>query len=159
MNLDLFSNNVNEMRPMMKAIARRILNDEDDVEDVVQDALLRLWELRDESVRNIEDFAKVMVRHMCIDRLRTRHPHVPIEGVEVPTDVQSDGLNDDEERIMKMIRELPTVQQTILRMRHVDEIEYSKIAETIGLTEQAVRQLVSRSRRSILKRYELNKMK
>ena len=159
MNLDLFSNNVNEMRPMMKAIARRILDDEDDVEDVVQDALLRLWELRDESVRNIEDFAKVMVRHMCIDRLRTRHPHFPIEGVEVPTDVQSDGLNDDEERIMKMIRELPTVQQPILRMRHVDEIEYSKIAETIGLTEQAVRQLVSRARRSILKRYELNKMK
>jgi RNA polymerase sigma-70 factor (ECF subfamily) len=57
---------------------------------------------------------------------------------------------EEEERVMEMIRTLPDKQQTILRMKHIDGMEVSEIARTTGMTEEAVRQNLSRARRRII---------
>ena len=58
MTSDTFKEKAQTMRPMLMATARRIVDDE--AEDVVQDALLRLWQLRDEPVQNVEGMARVV---------------------------------------------------------------------------------------------------
>ena len=52
---------------------------------------------------------------------------------------------------------LPTFQQTILRLRHIDGMEYADIAQIMGSTESAIRQAVSRARRAVLKQYNNGK--
>lgn len=141
------------MRPMLMATARRIVDDEAEAEDVVQDALLRLWQLRDEPVQNVEGMARVVVQHLSIDAVRRRRENISIEEIEVVGTSYSEGLSDTEMRMMTLIRQLPTLQQTILRLRHVDEMEVFEIAEMIGATEAAVRQSLSRARRKLLEQF------
>lgn len=141
------------MRPMLMATARRIVDDEAEAEDVVQDALLRLWQLRDEPVQNVEGMARVVVQHLSIDALRRRREYTPVEEIELVGTSLSEGLNDTEIHMMALIRQLPTMQQTILRLRHVEEMEVIKIAELIGATEVMVRQSLSRARRKLLEQF------
>ena len=141
------------MRPMLMATARRIVDDEADAEDVVQDALLRLWQLRDEPIRNVEGMAKVVVRHLSYDAVRRRHERVSIDEADVADGSPSEGLNDVEERMMAMVRELPPMQQTVLRLRHMEEMEMEDIAELIGTSEVAVRQSLSRARKRLMEQF------
>lgn len=153
MTSDTFKEKAQTMRPMLMATARRILGDDAEAEDVVQDALLRLWQLRDEPVQNVEGMARVVVQHLSIDAVRRRRENIPIEEIEVVGTSYSEGLSDTEMRMMTLIRQLPTLQQTILRLRHVDEMEVFEIAEMIGATEAAVRQSLSRARRKLLEQF------
>lgn len=57
------------------------------------------------------------------------------------------------ERIVRLLNKLPTLQQTIFRLRHIEGMEYADIAEITGTTPESVRKTVSRARRTILKLY------
>ena len=153
MTSDTFKEKAQTMRPMLMATARRILGDDAEAEDVVQDALLRLWQLRDEPILNVEGMARVVVQHLSIDALRRRREYIPVEEIELVGTFLSEGLNDTEIHMMALIRQLPTMQQTILRLRHVEEMEVIKIAELIGATEVMVRQSLSRARRKLLEQF------
>lgn len=144
-----FQHTVTRIRPQMLHMAQRMLGDDEEAEDVVQDALLKLWQLRDESVRNVDGLAKVMVRNMCLDLIRKRKMTVGVEEldvVDVPVPTERDELLD---RMLTLVDKLPTMQQTILRMRHMDGMEMSAIASMLGTTEEAVRQSLSRARRKV----------
>lgn len=153
MTIETFKEKAQTMRPMMMATALRIVGDRTEAEDLVQDALLRLWQLRDEPIRNVEAMAKVVVRHLGYDVVRRRHEQVSIEEVDMMDASLSDGLDDEGEQMMAFVRQLPTMQQTILRLRHEEGMEMKEMAELIGVTEEAVRQSLSRARRKILEQY------
>ena len=92
-----FQHTVARIRPQMLHMAQRMLGDDEEAEDVVQDALLKLWQLRDESVRNVDGLAKVMVRNMCLDLIRKRKVTVGVEEldvVDVPVPTERDELLD-----------------------------------------------------------------
>lgn len=155
MTIESFSEKSQAMRPMLMATARQIVGDELEAEDVVQDALLRLWQLCDEDApNNMEGFARVVVRHMAYDSVRRRRVYISIDEVDASDILPSEGLNDAEERMMALVRQLPTMQQTVLRLRHVEEMEMGEIAELVGTTEEAVRQSLSRGRRALLCKFE-----
>lgn len=60
------------MRPALLRMAIRYLEDSDEAEDAVQDALLKLWFLRDrlDQYRSVDALAIVITKHLCINRLR-----------------------------------------------------------------------------------------
>lgn len=151
MNIDELFDNTEEVRPRLIAIARKIVGNDDDAEDIVQDALLRLWQVKEE-VRNAESMAKIITRNLSIDYVRRKHITVDIDESKLEND---DVDNNDEQiqRIMNLINKLPTMQQTVIRLRHIDGLKMSDIAKITGTTEQAVRQSISRARRTILKNY------
>lgn len=151
MNIDELFSNTERVRPRLVVIARKIVGNDDDAEDIVQDALLRLWQVKEE-VGNAESMARVITRNLSIDHLRRKHITVDIDESKLETD---DVASNDEqvERIMNLINKLPTMQQTVIRLRHIDGLKMSDIAKITGTTEQAVRQSISRARRTILKNY------
>lgn len=153
MTIETFKEKAHTMRPMLMATARRIVGDEAEAEDLVQDALLRLWQLRDEPIQNVEGMARVVVRHLSYDAVRRRHERVAIEETDVADNSPSEGLTDVEVRMMTLVGQLPTLQQTVLRLRHVEEMEMREIAELIGATEAMVRQSLSRARRKLLEQF------
>ena len=151
------------LRPRLLATARRYVGD-DDAEDVVQDVLLRLWQMVDELRQPFDALASVLVRNQCVSLLRRQHRLATladgVEGSDGKTVGHSDGGEDvsaaDErlERLMRVIEGLPTMQQTVLRLRHVDGMEMRDIAAIVGATEVAVRKTLSRARQNVRLQYQ-----
>ena len=154
MTIETFKEKAQTMRPMLLATAVRIVGEKTEAEDIVQDALLRLWQLRDEPIQNVEGMARVVVQHLSYDAVRRRHDCISIEKAEDMTEVlPSEELDDEGERMMALVRQLPTLQQTVLRLRHVEGMEMKEMAELIGVTEVWVRQSLSRARRRLMEQY------
>lgn len=147
-----FKDIVRQMQPDLLFISRRITGDEEEAKDVVQDALLRLWQI-DGEIRNIKAFARIVVRNMSLDIVRKRSPHLDIGDIENAVAEPPETTDERIERLMKVVQQLPTMQQTVLRMRHMEGMTMSDIAELVGTSEQAIRQSLSRARRAILASY------
>ena len=146
---------VKAMRPMLLNVARGILGSDEEAEDVVQDALLRLWQLRDEPVRNVRGFARIVVRNLCLSKVRRKRVTVDIARADIANDDESESAKNEQiNRMMELVDALPTMQQTVLRMRHMQDMTMADIASLIGTSEAAVRQSLSRARRSILEQFK-----
>ena len=75
-----------QLRPRLVALATRYLNDSDEAEDIVQDAMLKLWMLRKQLIGNVEGFAVVLVRNLALNRLRRlRRTHTLTEMESSPS--------------------------------------------------------------------------
>lgn len=137
------------MRPMLLNVARNILGSDEEAEDVVQDALLRMWQLRDEPIRNLKGFARIVVRNLSLSKVRRKSQTVDISHADIADEAETE-RNEQIDRMMELVDALPTMQQTVLRLRHMQEMTMADIATLIGTSEAAVRQSLSRARRSII---------
>ena len=141
------------MRPMLLNVARNILGSDEEAEDVVQDALLRMWQLRDEPIRNLKGFARIVVRNLSLSKVRRKSQTVDISHADIADEAETE-RNEQIDRMMELVDALPTMQQTVLRLRHMQEMTMADIATLIGTSEAAVRQSLSRARRSIIEQYK-----
>ncbi|MBO4851657.1 MAG: sigma-70 family RNA polymerase sigma factor [Prevotella sp.] len=147
MTTETFKQEAQRMRPALVSLALGILKDSDEAEDVVQDVLLRLWQMREQLRMPITALAKVLTRNRCIDQIRRRRP---TEGLTVVAVEEEDEAKTELiERMMRVIETLPDMQQTILCLRHVNGMEIKEIAELTGSTEVAVRKALSRARQAV----------
>lgn len=146
-----FKEEARALRPVLARDARRYLGSADEAEDIVQDALLRLWQIRAELRSPMVALARVLVRNLSISALRSRKRTVSVEAIDVGDSPAADDSR--YERIVSLLGQLPSWQQTIFRMRHMEGLDYADIAELTGTSAAAVRQAVSRARRTILQRY------
>lgn len=141
-----FKEEVKRIRPLMISIAVRYSGDDDMAEDIVQDILVKLWQLREQLHSPLNGFAGILVRNRCIDIIRRQPATVAADdGLVEECHVADERL----ERVMAIIDTLPTLQQTIIHMRHMQGMEMADIAEVTGSTEAAVRKTLSRARKAI----------
>ncbi len=155
MTTEKYMDEVKAMRPTLLSVARGILGSDEEAEDVVQDAMLRLWQLRDEPIMNLRGFARVVVRNLSLSKVRRRRVTVDIARADIASDDESESAKNEQiDRMMKLVDALPTMQQTVLRMRHMQEMTMADIASLIGTSEAAVRQSLSRARRSIIEQFK-----
>ncbi len=147
------------MRPQLHREAMRYLSDSDEAEDIAQEVVLKLWTMHErlEEYRSVGALATVMVRRLCLNR--RRGAAVSLDSGQAGETCSADNpeqrmiSREDEERVWRLMDSLPGTQQAVLRMRHVDGMEVAEIARLTGSTPEAVRQNLSRARRTILKRF------
>lgn len=156
MTTETFMDEVKAMRPMLLNVARGILDSDEEAEDVVQDAMLRLWQLREEPIRNVRGFARIVVRNLSLSKIRRKPLTVDIGQADatVSDDNTETDRNEQIDRMMALVDALPTMQQTVLRLRHMQDMSMANIASLIGTSEVAVRQSLSRARRSIIEQFK-----
>lgn len=156
MTVNEYEQEVRRVRMHLLTVARHYVGDE--CEDVVQDALLRLWQMRDELSVPVDALARVVVRHLCIDRLRRRKVHDDdlvdvwaLSETEMPwdTDPADEMVRQQIDRMMAVMATLPDMQQMVLRLRHMDGMTMADIARLTGSTEVAVRKSLSRARMAV----------
>lgn len=138
----------------LKLAARQYLP-HDEADDAAQDVSLRLWQMRAELLCPIDALAHVMVRNECIDRLRRRRTSVPLEQAAGRQDTDDGAQREQMERMMQIVQSLPAMPQTVLRLRHMQGLETERIAALLGTTPAAVRMALSRARRLVRERYEI----
>ena len=122
---------------------------------MVQDVLLRLWQMRDQLRMPIEPLARVLTRNRCIDIARRKKPAAELSMAVFQE--EDEALRERIERMMKVIETLPDLQQTILRLRHMEGMEFEDIALRLGLQAATVRVELSRARKRVREIYQQRK--
>lgn len=137
MTAEEYQTEAERITPQLRQTALRYMGDASLSEDIAQDVLLRLWQLLDELRTPMDGLALTMVRNECLMRLRKQPRTVGMEG------------HDMAELTLSMLDKLPPLQQTILRLRHIDGMEIGEIATLLHKEEAAVRQNLSRGRKTL----------
>ena len=151
MELETFKITVLPLREKLINISWRMMEDRSDAEDIVQETFLKLWQLREklDGYNCVEALAVQVAKNLALDKLKQHRP----EG----TDIALLSLDPAEEleqhdtvaRIRWLISKLPSLQQTIIRMKDVEGYELAEIAEITGTQVEAVRVNLSRARKKI----------
>ena len=140
------------LQPAMQRMAERLLGDEDDAADVVQDCFVTLWEEREKLRRvvNREAWCIMLVKRRCVDLLRKRKPTVEID--ERTMALADEGCADDEARLqlaLQLIDRLPERQAQAVRLKHFDAADTDRIAATLQVSAGNVYTLLSRAYSSL----------
>ena len=131
------------------------LNDTDDAEDVVQETLTKLWQMRDriDDADKMVHLASVIVKNTSLNVIRNRKNSVEIHYADsLETNDAQDELEENETRrlLMKAISQLPDTQRAIIRMRNVEQLSYKEIAQVLGTTESSVRAMICKARTTLM---------
>jgi RNA polymerase sigma-70 factor (ECF subfamily) len=167
-----FKEKVLPLHPRLLDYAERMTTCREEAEDIVQEVLIKLWQLRDELDRydNLPALATQITKRFCLNRLkhlqmenrvnRELTPHhigqaTPDTHYESTLELhleQKDRLT----HVMRLVDQLPDLQRAVVRMKHVDGLEVEEIAELIGSNPAAIRMNLSRARRAIRDRFMNN---
>ena len=148
MELETFKITVLPLREKLINISWRMMEDRSDAEDIVQETFLKLWQIREK----LDGYNSV--ENLALDKLKQHRP----EGTDIALlSLDSGTRNPAEEleqhdtvaRIRWLISKLPSLQQTIIRMKDVEGYELAEIAEITGTQVEAVRVNLSRARKKI----------
>lgn len=130
-----------------------MLESQADAKDAVQDLYLRLWNLRDhlELIREPSAYGALMLKNLCIDRIRRRLPAASLEEGMVIKGPPDEGLELREEvgAVQKAIGQLPESQRKLLSMRVIQGLSYEEISGQTGLSGLNIRVQVSLARKKL----------
>jgi RNA polymerase sigma-70 factor (ECF subfamily) len=146
-----------QARPRLLRLAYSELGDVGEAEDVVQEAWLRLERADAEAIENLDGWLTTVVARLALDRLRSARAHREIYvGPWLPEPLVSD---DPAERVtldesvsyalLTVLEQLSPAERTAFLLHDVFEMPFGDIAEVVGRTPEAVRQLASRARRHV----------
>lgn len=144
------------LRQKFRGMALRLLQDETEADDVLQDAFCRLWPRRG-TIRTKDEaaaLANVTVKHLCIDNLRRRKDFSNLDDADVPDIADDSDVQREREERFRAVEAavgacLSPLQQKILRLRDYEGCPYAEIAGRLGMTEEAVRMQLSRARKTV----------
>lgn len=151
------TNTFNRLRPRLQGIAYRMLGSSAEAEEVVQDAWLRWHEADQDRLDNTEAWLVSVTTRLAIDRLRTakiqREHYV---GTWLPEPLLSDSpvspeqvlerADDVSVAFLALLERLAPEARAAYLLREVFDADYGEVAEALGKTEPACRQLVHRAK-------------
>jgi RNA polymerase sigma-70 factor (ECF subfamily) len=144
------------LAPRLIATAARLLGDRTEAEDVAQETMLRLWRIAPDwrpGAAQPATWAHRVAVNLCLDRLR-RRPTRPLEEaaeVEDPAPPPLAALEaaDRVSALSAALSALPDRQRIAICLRHFEERSNPEIAESLGISVEAVESLLSRGRRAL----------
>lgn len=138
-------------------VAWRLLGNAQDAEDLVQETMMKLWDKRNElsGVENAEAFSVTMLNHIFIDNRRRQHLKeidVTKESLHVVAEddtIKAIERSETADRVKQLIDDLPQQQRKVITMRDINDSSFEEIGEATGLSQNNIRSLLSRARKSI----------
>src|SRR6478672_8687918 len=157
-----FDDAVRRLTPRLQRYATRRLGDAHEAEELVQEALLRAYkhagQLQTED--DLIAWCTVVTGRLVIDRLRVRGRSTSVaevpEGTRVGRDTAEVVVARDEARMaLDALDAMPARQAAVLWAREVEGQGYDEIGARFGMTEPAVRSILTRARKALRKEYAL----
>jgi RNA polymerase sigma-70 factor (ECF subfamily) len=148
-------------RGRLYGIAYRMLGSRADAEDIVQEAYLRWHRAPTDEIRSAEAWLVTTTTRLCIDRLRAAQaeraayigPWLPEpiigEATAPPADASTELASSLSVAFLAVLERLAPEERAAFLLHEVFESDYGGIAQILGKSEAACRQLVSRARRRV----------
>ena len=145
------------LTPLAFRVAVRMLGDRDEAEDVVQEAMLRLWRMAPDWRRGGARVSTWLYRvavNLCTDRLRRRRA-VALDDVREPEDghpgVSERMIAADRAAALEAaLQHLPERQRQAVVLRHLEGLSNPEIGEIMDIGTEAVESLVARGKRALV---------
>lgn len=151
---ELLTETFSRLTTRLRAVAGRILKNDDDIADALQEAFCRLWNSRQpESPAEAEGRCVVTVRRVSIDAaIRSNRM------ADLPDDPDCEsGVMQDETDIAelrdRLLESLPPMQRQVFELVALRDFDYDIAAERLGISEQAARTNLSRARKRLRELY------
>ena len=149
-----------ELRPLLFAIAYRMLGSAVDAEDIVQEAYLRYQAADRENIRAPKAFLTTVVTRLSIDQLKSaRRQRESYVGAWLPEPLLTTSgdqpaelvaLNDSlSTAFLVLLETLNPVERAVFLLREVFDYDYAAIAEIVDKSESACRQALHRAREAL----------
>jgi RNA polymerase sigma-70 factor (ECF subfamily) len=149
-------------RPHLRAVAYRILGNTQDVDDALQDAWLRLSTSKADQIENLTGWLTTVVARICLNTLRTRQRR-PAQSIDdsfagVDRLVDHNALAPDEQVVLAdsmglalliVLEMLSPAERISFVLHDMFSVTFDEIAEILGKSSEACRQLASRARRRV----------
>jgi RNA polymerase sigma-70 factor (ECF subfamily) len=146
-----------QLRPLLSAIAYRILGSVSEAEDAVQDTWLR-YETSPTEPRSAKAFLSAVVTRISIDVLRSaRVRREEYAGPWFPEPLLTDPYQDPERSAeladsvsmaaLVLLERLSPLERAVFVLREVFGFGFPEVASAVGRSEAACRQLAVRARR------------
>lgn len=155
-------------RKLMFAEAKGVLKDDYLAEDIVHDSFVKIAKnicnIGEADTKETKNFIMVITRNTALDAYRKRAKSIKQE-ISVDENEDSDifisnegkDLSDvvcTENPVLRIIRELPEKYKEVFLLKYVNGYENKEIADVLNISEEAVRQRISRGRNIIESKLE-----
>ncbi|HEY5221571.1 MAG TPA: RNA polymerase sigma factor SigJ [Microbacteriaceae bacterium] len=150
-----------EHRGHLRAVAYRMLGSLADADDAVQDTWLRLHRAEAGDVENLGGWLTTVVARVCLNMLRSRNvrKEQPLESyVPDPVVSRQDRYDPENEAVLAdsvslallvVLGTLTPAERLVFVLHDMFELPFDEIAPMVGRTPAAARQLASRARRRV----------
>jgi RNA polymerase sigma-70 factor (ECF subfamily) len=160
---------VREHTARLLAVARRYLRSEEDARDAVQEGFVAAFRSigRFQGGSSVSTWLHRIVINACLMKLRSsrRRPEASIEDLLPRFDETGHRVAEPEEwrdsaeesidreqtrrRVREAIDRLPQTYRSVLMLRDIEELSTAEAADTLGLTENAVKIRLHRARQAL----------
>jgi len=141
--------------PAMLGLARRILGNAADAEDVAQEAMLRVWTHapRWQPLAAFRTWLTRVVVNLCLDRKR-RAQWVALEAAgeivdSAPGATENAEYNERERALAAAIDNLPARQRTAIVLTYSEGMSNAQVAEVLDTSVSAVETLLVRGKQNL----------
>ncbi len=157
MSLETFKTRVLPVKDKLFRYTLRILKNEDEAKDVVQETFIKVWNKRDEmhTYENMEAWCMRVGRNLALDKLKSKHKNAV--DINNAYDLQSSSQspysstehNDTMRAIHQYINQLPDLQKQIIQLRDIDGFSYQEISEILKQNLNTVKVNLFRARKQV----------
>ena len=144
-------------RRHLMAVAYRLVGSLAEAEDLVQEAYLRWHDTDRSTILNVRAFlSKVLVR-LCLDHLKKARvrreqyvgvwlPEPVLDDEALTAETASELADDLSVGLMLALERLSPLERAAFLLHDVFDLDFAEVAQTVGRTEAACRQLAARAR-------------
>jgi RNA polymerase sigma-70 factor (ECF subfamily) len=151
-------------RRRLRSVAYRIVGSLSEADDAVQDAWLRLQRAEVDEIDNLTGWLTTVIARICLNRLRERRSHaeepldlllpepiISIGGAGEGGDPEQEVLLADAVGIalQVVLEALGPAERVAFVLHDLFAVPFEEIAELLGRSPEATRQLASRARRRV----------
>jgi RNA polymerase sigma-70 factor (ECF subfamily) len=141
--------------PVAVAVARRVLGNTADAEDVAQEAMLRVWTNapRWQPLALFRTWFRRVVVNLCLDRKR-RAKWVDLEAAGEIVDPAANAgeqveRGERDELVQAAVNELPARQRTAIVLTYSEGLSNAEVADALDTTVSAVETLLVRGKQNL----------
>jgi RNA polymerase sigma-70 factor (ECF subfamily) len=148
-------------RGHLRGVAYRILSSLNEADDAVQEAWLRLIRSETGSIENLGGWLTTVVARVCLDMLRSRNSRKEeaLDAQVTEPAAKQPGRGDPEQEalladsvglaLMVVLDRLAPAERLAFVLHDLFALPFEEIAEIVGRSPDAARQLASRARRRV----------
>lgn len=159
MSLEAFKIRVLPTKDKLYRFAFKMLGDQDEAQDIVQEVFIKVWNKREEmdQLENMEAWCMRITRNLSLDKIKSKArkmtDHIQ-EGFDVSqgeglTPYRSTEMDDTMRNLGKFIAALPDKQKQIIQLRDVEGYSYKEIGDILDIDMNQIKVNLFRARKAV----------